>query len=132
MLRIANVYEIPQQELEDSVQVLEDHMHLKVHPVIGCKIHRVEVSLYGLEKYLEVTRPDFAALIQQVALQIVNEHKHDGTSLFAGFDAPVMVFRTVIQILEDRGFIKTSWYIGGSLAFHIMEVSPQLRRALQQ
>jgi hypothetical protein len=130
-LAIAKSFEIPEQEFEDSLQLLEDHGYIKIHGVIGCKIVRIEVSFSGLERYLESTRPDFGSLVDRVAAKIVNEQMHDGAALFAGFGEPIMVFGAIVHILESRGLVRISWYLGGPLSFQIRDVSAQLRRALQ-
>lgn len=132
LLDLAKDFEIPEQELEDSMQILADQMYLKVHSVLGCRIHRIEMTFYGLQHYIESTRTDFASLVEQIGLKIINDQADRGETLFQGFDEPVIVFLTVIHYLENRGFIEMSRYIGGPLAFSIFNVSPKLRRALQQ
>ncbi|WP_019561363.1 toll/interleukin-1 receptor domain-containing protein [Caldimonas manganoxidans] len=121
--------DVPQQELLDSLQILEQHHFVKVGKVIGAPLSHVVLTDFGFLKFAEAYVDDYQGTVNQIAALLVNEDVRQNQELAARVNKPVAFVDFVLNLMESNNYIKVSKYLGGQS--HVWEVSASLRRALQ-
>jgi len=64
---------IPNSELSDSLEVLDQHGHIKLSRTIGARIHHFQVTNYGFETFARSCIPDYDRIIAGIVSAIVNK-----------------------------------------------------------
>lgn len=126
----ASLQEVPQQELLDSLEILEQHYLLKIGRVIGAPLSHVVLTDFGFQQYAEAYVDDYQDVVNQIAALLVNENVRQNDILAGRVKKPVSFVDFVLNLMEGNNHIKVSKSIGGQS--HVWEVSASLRRALQQ
>lgn len=121
--------DVPQEELLDSLQILEQHHFVKVGKVIGAPLSHVVLTDFGFLKFAEAYVDDYQGTVNQIAALLVNEDVRQNQELAARVNKPVAFVDFVLNLMESNNYIKVSKYLGGQS--HVWEVSASLRRALQ-
>lgn len=122
--------ESPQQELLDSLQILEQQYFIKVGRVIGAPLSHVVLTSFGFQQFAEAYVDDYQDVVAQIAAVLVNENVRQNDELAARVNRPVPFVDFVLDLMEGNGHIKVSKYMGGQS--HVWDVSASLRRALQK
>lgn len=126
----ASLQDVPQQELLDSLEILEQHYLLKIGRVIGAPLSHVVLTDFGFQQYAEAYVDDYQDVVNQIAALLVNENVRQNDILAGRVKKPVSFVDFVLNLMEGNNHIKVSKSIGGQS--HVWEVSASLRRALQQ
>lgn len=126
----ASLREVPQQELLDSLEILEQHYLLKIGRVIGAPLSHLVLTDFGFQQYAEAYVDDYQDVVNQIAALLVNENVRQNDILAGRVKKPVSFVDFVLNLMEGNNHIKVSKSIGGQS--HVWEVSASLRRALQQ
>ena len=126
----ASLQDVPQQELLDSLEILEHHYLLKIGRVIGAPLSHVVLTDFGFQQYAEAYVDDYQDVVNQIAALLVNENVRQNDILAGRVKKPVSFVDFVLNLMEGNNHIKVSKSIGGQS--HVWEVSASLRRALQQ
>lgn len=121
--------DVPQQELLDSLEILEQHYFIKVGKVIGAPLSHVVLTDLGFLNFAEAYVDDYQGTVNQIAALLVNEDVRQNQELAARVNKPVPFVDFVLNLMESNSYIKVSKYLGGQS--HVWEVSASLRRALQ-
>lgn len=120
----------PQQELLDSLEILEQHYFVKVGKVIGAPLSHVVLTDLGFLKFAEAYVDDYQGAVNRIAALLMNEEVRQNQELAARVNKPVPFVDFVLSLMETNNYIKVSKYLGGQS--HVWEVSASLRRALQE
>jgi hypothetical protein len=120
--------DVPQQELLDSLQILDQHHFVKVGKVVGATLSHVVLTDFGFLKFAEAYVDDYQGTVNQIAALLVNEDVRQNEELAARVNKPVAFVDFVLNLMESNNYIKVSKYLGGQS--HVWEVSASLRRAL--
>jgi hypothetical protein len=67
-------WDISQDEIFESIDILDEHLFIKVTRVLSGKILSIEITISGFERYASLFLPEFSKLINQVLISIAN-HK---------------------------------------------------------
>lgn len=126
----ASLQAVPQQELLDSLEILEQHYLLKIGRVIGAPLSHVVLTDFGFQQYAEAYVDDYQDVVNQIAALLVNENVRQNDILAGRVKKPVSFVDFVLNLMEGNNHIKVSKYIGGQS--YVWEVSASLRRALQK
>ncbi len=126
----ASLQDVPQQELLDSLEILEHHYLLKIGRVIGAPLSHVVLTDFGFQQYAEAYVDDYQDVVNQIAALLVNENVRQNEILAGRVKKPVSFVDFVLNLMEGNNHIKVSKSIGGQS--YVWEVSASLRRALQQ
>lgn len=126
----SSLHDVPQQELLDSLEILEQHYFIKVGRVIGAPLSHVVLTDYGFQKYAEAYVEDYQDVVTQIAALLVNEDVRQNQELATRVGKPVAFADFILNLMESNKHIKLSKSLGGQS--HVWEVSASLRRALQR
>lgn len=126
----ASLQHVPQQELLDSLEILEQHYFIKIGRVLGAPLSHAVLTDFGFQQYAEAYVDDYQDVVNQIAALLVNENVRQNDVLAGRVKKPVPFVDFVLNLMEGNNHIKVSKSIGGPS--HVWEVSASLRRALQQ
>lgn len=126
----SSLEDVPQQELLDSLEILEQHYFIKIGRVLGAPLSHVVLTDFGFQQYSEAYIDDYNAVVANIAALLVNESVRQNDELAARVNKPVTFINFVLNLMESNNYIKVSKYLGGQS--RVWEVSASLRRALQQ
>jgi hypothetical protein len=122
--------DVPMQELLDSLEILGQKYLIKIARVLGAPLSHVVLTDYGFKQFADAYIPDYSNVVARIAALLVNEGVCQNQELASRVDRPVAFVDFVLNLMETNGHIKMSKYIGGQA--HIWQISPSLKRALQQ
>lgn len=122
--------DIPQQELLDSLDILEQHYFIKIGRVLGAPLSHVVLTAFGFQQYAEAYVDDYQDAVNQIAALLINENVRRNDELASRVKKPVPFIDFVLDLMESNNYIKVSKYMGGQS--QVWDVSASLRRALQQ
>ncbi len=122
--------DVPQQELLDSLDILEQHYFIKIGRVLGAPLSHVVLTAFGFQQYAEAYVDDYQDTVNQIAALLINENVRQNDELAGRVKKPVPFIDFILDLMENNNYIKVSKYVGGQS--HVWDVSASLRRALQQ
>lgn len=120
--------EIPEQELIDSLEILDQQHLIKIARILGAPLSHVVLTDYGFQQYAEAYIADYQDVVARVAALLVNESVCQNDELAERVSKPVAFVDFVLNLMEASGHIKKSSYIGG--LSRVWQISPSLKRAL--
>ena len=121
--------DVPQRELLDTLDILEEHYFIKIGRVFGAPLSHVVLTAFGFQKYAEAYVDDYQAVVNQIASLLINENVKQNDELADRVKKPVPFIDFVLDLMESNNYIKVSKYMDGQS--HVWDVSASLRRALQ-
>lgn len=119
---------LPEAELNDAIEVLEQQHLVRVHHTLGGGMPSFRITTHGFEKYAQACIPEYAALVRDVTSALVNRQKKSDQAIAADLDKPLFIVQHILQVLEDAGHLMLSKTISGPK--HVYNVAASLRRAL--
>jgi hypothetical protein len=122
--------DVPQQELLDSLEILDQKSLVKIARVLGAPLSHVVLTDYGFQQFAEAYIADYHDVVARIAALLVNENVCQNQELASRVNRPVAFVDFVLNLMESSSHIKVSKYIGG--LSHVWQISPSLKRALQQ
>lgn len=93
-----------------------------VHPSM---IRKLEITLYGLQRYFEVALPDLDEVHRRLIAELLNGEKRDGAALAAALGERLLVVEFLLDQLAMQNLLTVGKTFGGIRVGH---VSPLLRR----
>jgi len=121
--------DIPNQEILDSIEILEQKGFIGVGRAIGAPVTNVFLKDYGFQEYAEAYVEDYQMVVTQIAALIVNEDVRASDQLAERTNKTRSFVAFVLNLMATNSYIKVSKYGDGSC--HVWEVSASLRRSLQ-
>jgi hypothetical protein len=122
--------DVPQQELIDSLEILEQHCYIKIGRVFGAPPSYVTLTDDGFQQYAEAYVEDYQDLVSRIAALLVNENVHVNEELATRVDKPRAFVDFVLNLLEANNHIKVSRNTDGQS--RVWDISASLRREVQQ
>jgi hypothetical protein len=123
------LHDVPQQELVDSLNILEQHSHIKIGRVLGAPLSHVMLTDYGFQQFAQAYIEDYQNVVSQIAALLVNESIRINMEIAKRVNKPRAFVDFVLNLLESNGHIKVAKYMGGQS--NVWDVSASLRRAIQ-
>jgi len=120
---------VPQQELLDSLDILERHHYIKIGRVLGAPLSHVVLTDYGFQQFAQAYVEGYQDVVTRIAALLVNENVRINEELATRVDKPRAFVDFVLNLLESSNHIKVSRYMGGQS--NVWEVAASLRRAIQ-
>lgn len=120
--------DVPEQELDDCLEVLERANLIDVSRHIGPGLPHFRITTYGFQQYAQAYIDGYERKVNEVALAIVNHKLLDNDSIATHLKLELFFVDHALDILEAQHYIRVSKSMGGQC--HIYEVSATLRRAL--
>ncbi|MBC3935633.1 toll/interleukin-1 receptor domain-containing protein [Undibacterium sp. CY7W] len=118
----------PEQELSDSIEVLEHAGLLNVSRHLGSGLPHFRITTYGFQQYAKTYITGYSEKIQDVAVAVVNLGLQDNESIALKLDLQQYLVDHALKVLESQQYLQLSQSLGGHI--HIFNVSATLRRAL--
>jgi len=122
------VLTFPESELKDSLEMLDRNGYIKLSRTIGAGFSHYQVTISGMESYLNAYMPRYQTLIKQIISLIVNKSMQTNAELVAETKQPQRLIDHVLDLLEVSNHMRLSKTIGGGV--RIYDVYPALRRML--
>lgn len=122
------VFFIPEVELSDAIEILEQQGLVRVHHLIGPALSSFQVATAGFEAYARACVSGYDAVIADVVVAIVNRKEESDQAIAASLGQPLYLVNHILRLLENNGHIQMSRPISGPQ--HIVSVAASLRRAL--
>jgi hypothetical protein len=119
---------LPEAELGDAIEVLEQQYLVRSHRTIGGGLPSFQVTTRGFEEYAQACIPGYAGLVRDVASALVNRKKESDQEIATDLAKPLFIVQHILQVLEDAGHLKLSKALSGPI--HVYNVAASLRRAL--
>jgi hypothetical protein len=119
---------LPEDELNDAIEVLEQQLLVHCHHTIGGGLPSFRITTHGFEKYAHACIPGYVDLVSDVASALVNRKKESDQAIAADLGKPLFIVQHILQVLEDAGHLRLSNPISGPK--HVYNVAASLRRAL--
>ncbi|RJR51417.1 MAG: toll/interleukin-1 receptor domain-containing protein [Desulfobacteraceae bacterium] len=120
---------IPEGELSDSLEMLAQYGHIRLHRTLGKGPYEYEITLLGFDKYASAYIADYQQIIHEVIVLIVNQRLRNNLEIADRIGKPLKLIDHILDLLESNGHVKLSKELGGGV--HIYDISPALRRMLQ-
>jgi len=118
--------DVPEQELDDCLEVLEQANLIDVSRHIGPGLPHFRITTYGFQQYAQTYIDGYERKVNEVALAIVNHKLLDNESIATHLNLEQFFVDHALDILETQRYIRVSKSIGGQC--HIYEVSATLRK----
>lgn len=126
--RVAELSSLPEQELTDSLDMLEAERLISLSKYIGAELPTIQLTRYGFQQYARAYIADYNKLIETIASAIVNQNIDNNFALRERTDKAQFLIDHALDVLEGQGYIQLAKYINGQI--HVFDVSVKLKRAL--
>ena len=125
--------EISNEQCFESLEVLESMGYVKVHRVFNTErpVDHFRIEPYGFEHYASVFIEGYEATSRSIGLQIINLAQRNSREISAALNQPIMLVNHVIGTLEGSRLLKVNKSMTGDYNLFIYNVSPALRRHLE-
>jgi hypothetical protein len=117
---------LPQQELADSLDVLESEGLVHVESPGGAS-YLIQVSTDGFQQFAKAYLPDYESTIQTVASAILNESVESNSDLQAKIGKSQFLINHILDVFEGQDYIQLEKFGDGRIS--VYSVSVKLRRA---
>jgi serine/threonine protein kinase len=124
--------EIAEQEIWESLELLNERGYIAAHRVIGggrpFQVYSVEPS--GFHAYANVFIPDYNALINRVIHAIGVNEVQENFEISEALGRPVLLIDFILDLLENNGLLTQSKLLGGKSV--ISRITVELRRRARE
>lgn len=117
---------LPQQELADSLEVLESEGLVR-REFPGGPMYFIQVSTDGFQQFAKAYISGYESTIQAVASAILNENVDSNSDLQARIGKSQFLINHILELLESQGYLQLEKY--GAGLWEVYSVSVKLRRA---
>lgn len=122
--------EIGEEDVLESIEILEDSSYLSTTKVDSGHIVMLRVTGWGFEEYARNFLPNYDDIYKSVALEIVNRDAKDAKTIAKAIEQPEIVVDHVVRELKSRGLLKVQEFAGGGLFIH--NAPAKLKRWLRE
>lgn len=124
------IQDIPQPELIDSLDILEQRYYIKIRRCFGAPMAYAELTDHGFQQFAQAYVDGYQDVVGRIAALLVNENVRQNEELATRVGKPCEFVNFVLNQLESNHHIKMSKYSGGQS--RVWDISASLRRAVQQ
>ncbi|MBE0564925.1 MAG: toll/interleukin-1 receptor domain-containing protein [Krumholzibacteria bacterium] len=121
---------IPEAELRDTLDVLENHGLVEVHATLGPNLDSFQVTNYGWSTYFEAYVPNFSEIHRNVILAILNDGLRQTNEIARHLGVPQLFVDHIVGELENERHILVSQALGAA-GRYIGDVRGSLKRLLE-
>jgi len=117
----------------ESLHILEDHWYVDVHRTLGSGVEAASsfsLTVAGLDLYAQEFIDGYTAMLTKVVAELVNGGDAGDRQIADATGVQRILVEHIFDVLESRGLAKVSKMTGPNS--HIYNISPQLRRMLQE
>jgi hypothetical protein len=127
---VLNDLAIPEAELRDTLDVLENQGLIEVHATLGPDLDSFQVTNYGWSTYFEAYVPNFREIYRNVILAILNDGHRQTDEIAKHLGVPQMFVDHIVGELEGQRHLLVSQALGAG-GRYIGEVRGSLKRLLE-
>lgn len=120
---------VPESELSDSLEVLDQQGYINLLRTIGPGLDRFQVTTYGFETFARSCIPEYDQVFADLVSAIVNKQILTNVELEQELGRPRVLVDNILDLLESNDHIALSKTIGGLK--QVYNVSPTLKRSLK-
>ena len=117
---------LPQQELADSLDVLESEGLVHLDRFQLPEPPHIRVSTDGFQQFAKAYMPDYESTIQAVASAILNENVDSNSDLQARIGKGQFLINHILDVLEHQNYIEVEKF--GTGLWEVSSVSVKLRQ----
>ena len=129
LLDRVGAYDIPEEEIFDTLEILDKNYYIETLKVLGGKAPAFSITNYGLKTFASEYFPEYNQYEKKIALMIVNESIKDSKKISKKLSLPHLLVAVILQDLTDKGLIKIQRVLGGMIL--IINVEVELKRQLR-
>lgn len=122
-------YVIPEMELRDSMEMLEQQYYISISHTLGDNLDSFFITIAGFDVYAQSYVPNYQGILSDVVSALVNKQLSNNDSIAQELQQPRLVVDHILDLLEHNGHLKQSKLNGGRQ--EVFRISPSLRRSLQ-
>ena len=121
--------DIPASELEDALEVLDQHGFIKLSRHLGPGPYHYSITLYGMDQYAKAYLDNYEDIKRNVVVALVNKDLSENRSISEDIQKPIRLVNHILDLFENNGLVKLAKEMGGGV--HVYNISPSLKRALR-
>lgn len=121
-------FDIPESELRDGLDVLENQGLIKVNHTLGPSLDDFQISDYGWQTHIEFYVPHFSDIFRNVLLLLLNEGMKDSRKIAEHIQEPQQYVDFIIGRLETGNHVMVSKTLSPSK--HVVHLYGSLKRLL--
>lgn len=118
--------EISDEDIQESLEVLDLKGYIKVTKGIGGAILFCSISTYGFEQFAQANIDNYEEKINGICIKLINHSLKNNANVANMTGYPLALVNHVFDILENRGLINMLETTGG--LYTITNVSPEFKR----
>ena len=119
---------IPESELSDSLEILDQHGYIKLHRSLGDGLDSFDITTHGFESYARTYISNYKDILTDTVFCIVNKDKKTNSEISELLGQPLKLIDHILHVLEMNRHLKLGKELGGNVM--IFSVSPSLRRMM--
>ena len=121
--------DLSDDELTESLEILGSRGYAKITHA-GHMVYLAELYSYSLDQFMRAEVKDYEHHVNTITSKIVNEDFDCSSTLHENTGISVPIILHVLDLLENKGLIKTAGPAGFAI-LKIITVSPELKRMLR-
>lgn len=118
---------LPEQELTDSLDVLESEGLVHLERFISGEPPVIHVTTDGFRQFAKAYIPTYESTTQAVASAILNDHIESNFDLQAKLGKGQLLINHILDVFESQGYIQLEKFGNGGI--RVYSVSVKMRRA---
>ncbi len=119
---------IPESELSDSLEILDQHGYIKLHRSLGDGLDSFDITTHGFESYARTYISNYKDILTDTISCIVNKDKKTNSEISELLGQPLKLIDHILHVLGMNRHLKLGKELGGNVM--IFSVSPSLRRMM--
>jgi len=121
--------DIPASELEDALEVLDQHGFIELSRHLGPGPYHYRITLYGMDQYAKAYLENYEEIKRNVVVSLVNKDLSENRSISEDIQKPIRIVNHILDVFENNGLVKLAKEMGGGV--HVYNISPSLKRAIR-
>ncbi|MFA5018204.1 MAG: toll/interleukin-1 receptor domain-containing protein [Methylobacter sp.] len=119
---------VPEQDLEDSLEMLDRNGYIKLSRTIGGGLFHYQIAIYGFDVYANSCIPNYQDRVVALVSAIVNQKLENNIALQQELNEPQILINHILDALESKNHLTQIKTLGGH--YYIHNISPALKRSL--
>lgn len=119
---------VPENELEDSLEVLDRQCYFKLLRTLGTGLHHYQITTSGFDVFAHACIPNYGDKVTAVISAIVNKQLDTNIEIQESLQESLVLIDHILDVLDRNGHLKQAKSIDGQSFIH--NISPVLKRSL--
>ena len=122
-------YDIPEEELFDTLEILDKKYYIETLKVLGDKTPAFSITNSGLKSFATEYYSEYTEYERKISFKIVNEKIQESKELSEQLNIPHLLVTVILEDLSNNGLIEIQRVGGGMIL--IIDISVELKRQLR-